>query len=96
MEMPRFVTGLLTTPELLPEGQYQLSVGGRSIGIGLAQVAGGWHGFACQGGKNGDRLAGGEPTVEHPGRSLNDLFDHDAHTATLGASSAARAPPIWA
>jgi hypothetical protein len=89
VEMPRLVTRPLATPELLAEGQDQLPVRGRSIGIALSQAAGSWHGLSCQGGENGERLARGEPTVEHLRRGLNDLFDHNAHTATLRASSAA-------
>jgi hypothetical protein len=88
-QMPQIVTGPLATPELLPECQDQLPVGGGSIGIGLAQVAGGWHGLSCQGGEHGDRLAGGEPAVEHLRRGLNDLFDQNAHTPTVRAPSAA-------
>jgi hypothetical protein len=88
-QMPRIVTGPLAKPELVPEGQDQLPVGGGSIGIGLAQVAGGWHGLSCQGGENGERLAGGKPAVEHLRRGLNDLFDHNAHTPTVRAPSAA-------
>jgi hypothetical protein len=90
LEMPLLVTGLLAMPELLAEDHDQLPVGGRSIGIGLAQVAGGWHSLACQGGENGERLAGGEPAVEHLGRCLDDLFDHNTHTPTLGASPSCR------
>jgi hypothetical protein len=35
-EMPRLITHLLATPELLPEGQDQLPVRSRAIGIGRA------------------------------------------------------------
>ena len=81
--MPWLVTRLLATPELLPEHQNQLPVGGRSNGIDLAQCAGGGHGLSCQGGENGERFAGGEPAVDHLRRGLYDLLDHSAHTATV-------------
>ena len=82
-KITRVIALVHATSQFPADDQDQLLVGVGPIRIGVAELAGSGHSFACQGGENRDRFASREVAPEHVRRGLDDLFHSNPHNPTL-------------